>query len=35
VTKTAPLWVVMAPWGIGVVIDFVVSFSYTLSPRKG
>ena len=35
VTKTAPLWVVMAPWGIGVVIDFVVSFSYTLSPRRG
>jgi hypothetical protein len=33
VSRTAPLWSVMAPWGIVLVIDFVVSFSYTLSPR--
>jgi hypothetical protein len=30
----APLWAVMAPWGIGVVVDFVISFSYTLAPRR-
>jgi hypothetical protein len=35
VSKTAPLWAVMGPWGIGVVVDFIVSFSYSLSPRKG
>jgi hypothetical protein len=33
VSRTAPLWSVMAPWGIVLVIDFLVSFSYTLSPR--
>jgi 2TM domain len=35
VSKTASLWAVMGPWGIGVVVDFIVSFSYSLSPRKG
>ena len=33
--RTAPLWAVMVPWTIALVVDFVVSFSYTLSPRKG
>jgi hypothetical protein len=32
--RTVPLWQVMVPWGIALVIDFVVSFSYTLAPRK-
>jgi hypothetical protein len=32
--RTVPLWAVMAPWSIGLVIDFIVSFSYTLSPRS-
>jgi hypothetical protein len=35
VAKTTKLWAVMAPWAIVLVIDFVISFSYTLSPRKG
>ncbi len=33
--RTAPLWAVMWPWTIALVVDFVVSFSYSLSPRKG
>ena len=32
--RTAPLWAVMAPWSVGLVIDFIVSFSYTLKPRS-
>ena len=31
--RTVPLWAVMAPWSIGLVIDFIVAFSYTVSPR--
>jgi hypothetical protein len=34
VTRTLPLWAPMGPWGIAVVVDFIVSFSYTLRPRK-
>jgi 2TM domain-containing protein len=34
VTRTLPLWAPMAPWGIAVVVDFIVSFSYTLQPRR-
>lgn len=34
VARTLPLWQVMAPWGIGLAVDFVISFSYTLAPRK-
>lgn len=30
-----PLWSVMEPWSLVLVIDFVISFSYTLAPRKG
>jgi hypothetical protein len=33
--RTAPLWAVLWPWTIVLVVDFVISFSYTLSPRKG
>jgi len=33
--RALPVWAVMAPWGIGLVVDFVISFSYTLAPRKG
>ncbi|MFI5493881.1 hypothetical protein [Actinoplanes sp. NPDC051859] len=32
--RTAALWAVMRPWGLAVVIDFVLSFSYTLRPRR-
>lgn len=32
--QAAPLWRVMALWGMVLAIDFVVSFSYTLAPRK-
>ncbi|RSM67680.1 hypothetical protein DMB66_15180 [Actinoplanes sp. ATCC 53533] len=31
--RTLGLWAVLGPWGIGLVIDFIVSFSYTLRPR--
>lgn len=34
VERALPVWAVMAPWGIGLVVDFVISFSYTLAPRK-
>lgn len=34
VERTLPLWSPMVGWGIGVVVDFVISFSYTVSPRK-
>jgi hypothetical protein len=33
VTRTAPLWSVMVPWGIVLVVDFFVSFSYSLARR--
>ncbi len=32
--RTVPLWAVMAPWSVALVIDFIVAFSYTLSPRS-
>ena len=32
--RTLPLWSVMAPWGIAVVVDLIVTLSYTVSPRK-
>jgi hypothetical protein len=32
--RTAPLWAVMGPWTVALVVDFVVSFSYTVAPRK-
>jgi hypothetical protein len=31
--RAAPLWAVMGPWAIVLVVDFVISFSYTLAPR--
>ncbi|GGQ59165.1 hypothetical protein [Couchioplanes azureus] len=34
VERTLPLWSVMKPWGVAVIVDFVVSFSYTLFPRR-
>ncbi|MEU8228072.1 hypothetical protein AB0C12_00560 [Actinoplanes sp. NPDC048967] len=33
-SRTVPLWAVMAPWSVALVIDFIVAFSYTLSPRS-
>jgi hypothetical protein len=32
-SRTKALWSVMAPWAIVLIIDFVISFSYTLVPR--
>lgn len=32
--RALPIWHVMAPWGIVLVIDFVISFSYTVAPRR-
>ncbi|MBG0563821.1 hypothetical protein I4J89_20460 [Actinoplanes sp. NEAU-A11] len=32
--RALPIWHVMAPWGIVLLIDFAISFSYTLSPRR-
>jgi hypothetical protein len=32
--RAAPLWGVMGTWSVVLVIDFVISFSYTLMPRK-
>jgi hypothetical protein len=29
-----PLWMPMAPWAIVLVVDFIISFSYTLAPRR-
>jgi hypothetical protein len=34
VTRARPLWSPMAPWAVVLVIDFVISFSYTLAPRR-
>ena len=31
--RTLPLWAVLVPWGIAVVIDLVVALSYTVAPR--
>jgi hypothetical protein len=31
--RTVPLWAVMAPWSVVLVIDFLVALSYTVSPR--
>lgn len=33
-TAAAPLWQVMAPWTVVLVIDLVISFSYTVAPRS-
>jgi hypothetical protein len=32
--STTRLWAPMAPWSIVLAIDFLISFSYTLAPRK-
>ncbi|GAA2532203.1 hypothetical protein [Winogradskya humida] len=32
--RTRPLWSVMAPWTVALVADFLISFSYTISPRR-
>jgi hypothetical protein len=32
--RTVPLWAVLAPWSVVLVIDFIVAFSYTVSPRR-
>ncbi|BBH66354.1 hypothetical protein ACTI_30390 [Actinoplanes sp. OR16] len=32
--NTAPLWNVMGTWSLVLAIDFLISFSYTLHPRK-
>ncbi|MCO5973884.1 hypothetical protein [Actinoallomurus soli] len=34
VHRTLKLWAVMVPWGLVLAIDFVISFSYTVAPRK-
>lgn len=34
IDRTAPMWAPMAPWAIVLAIDFVISFSYTVAPRK-
>ena len=31
--RTAGLWPVLGPWTLVLLVDFVVSFSYTLAPR--
>lgn len=33
--RTAPMWGPMGVWSVVVVVDFLISFSYTLSPRTG
>ncbi|MEV0425732.1 hypothetical protein [Micromonospora sp. NPDC050495] len=32
--RVAPMWGPMGVWGIVVAIDFLISFSYTIAPRK-
>ncbi|MEV4199618.1 hypothetical protein [Micromonospora globbae] len=32
--RVAPMWGPMGVWGIVVVIDFLISFSYTVAPRR-
>jgi hypothetical protein len=32
--RVAPMWGPTGLWGIIVVIDFLISFSYTVAPRK-
>jgi hypothetical protein len=32
--QVAPMWSPMMPWMIALIIDFLISFSYTLVPRK-
>jgi hypothetical protein len=34
VPRITPAWTPMAGWGIVLVVDFLISFSYTLAPRK-
>jgi hypothetical protein len=33
-TGARTLWAPMAPWTIALIVDFIVSFSYSLSPRR-
>nr|WP_237418497.1 hypothetical protein [Actinomadura rayongensis] len=35
VAQTVNAWAVMGPWAIILVVDFLISFSYTIAPRKG
>jgi hypothetical protein len=32
--RTAPLWAVLAPWTIVLAVDFLISMSYSVSPRR-
>jgi hypothetical protein len=32
--RTLALWAPMAGWGIGVIVDFLITVSYAVSPRK-
>jgi hypothetical protein len=32
--RTLKPWSVMAPWGVVLAIDFAISFSHTIAPRK-
>jgi hypothetical protein len=32
--RTAPLWAVMAPWTIALIVDFLIAMSYSASPRR-
>ncbi|GAA4616848.1 hypothetical protein GCM10023195_75010 [Actinoallomurus liliacearum] len=34
VHRTLKPWSVMVPWGLVLAIDFVISFSYTIAPRR-
>ncbi|SCF21210.1 hypothetical protein GA0074695_4382 [Micromonospora viridifaciens] len=33
-TRVATMWGPMGAWGIVLIIDFLISFSYTLAPRR-
>ncbi|GAA2600702.1 hypothetical protein GCM10010435_95120 [Winogradskya consettensis] len=32
--RVRPLWIVMAPWTVALAVDFLISFSYTVAPRR-
>jgi hypothetical protein len=34
VTRTVRMWGPLVPWGMVLVVDFLISFSYTLVPRR-
>ena len=34
VSRTGPLWQPMGTWAVVLVVDFLISFSYTLFPRR-